>query len=595
MIQIADSTFIAHDSLALIPLGGQSEMGQLLWVMVFEGEIILVDAGAAYPNQDLPGVDLLLPNTNFLEANQDRIRALILTNGHEEHCGAVTYLLRHLKIPKIMAPKFVCQLLSQSIVGSPNPELSTQTKHQTIDNLLDTVEIGTTYEVGPFELEWIAVNNAIADSCALSVNTKEGTVIYTSSFKLDQTPVDGRVFDIKRLSQIGDKGVLALISDSAGVENTGYTPSEKAVKERLLREVSEAKGRVFVVFPGTNTHRLQILFDIAKATDKKMHLLGASLLKTALAAVVTGHLNYDRSVEASLEELNSIPDNKQIIVASGIEDDPMHVLHTLAYGTRPGISIRKGDTIIYSANIIPGKLRHFASILDQLLTIGVRCIQSENGSVHVSKHASAEELKLMLSLIKPKFFLPAIGEGRHIMHHAQLAIDWGMDHEDVFPIGNGDVLQIKLQTPNLIGSVDAGSVLYNWQQGERVTTSSVRERKNLSYEGAMVVSLVLDETFQLIQKPSIQCRASGFLKSNDWIAMQNDLNEVIVKALEAAFNTQKKDKEINTTTIKTAVREAVVRLIKQRLQTKPYIQVMVHQLSEAKLKTDSLTNRPQWI
>ncbi len=590
MIQIADSTSIAHDSLALIPLGGQSEMGQLLWIIVHEGEILLVDAGAAYPNQDLPGVDLLLPNTNFLEANQDRIRALLLTNGHEEHCGAVTYLLRHLKIPKIMAPKFVSQLLSQSIVGSGNPDLNRQ--HDSINNLLDTIETGTVYEVGPFQIEWVPVNNAIADACALSINTKEGTVVYTSSFKMDQTPVDGRLFDVKRLSQIGDKGVLALISDSAGVENIGYTPSEKSVRERLQKEIASAQGRVFVVFPGTNTHRLQLLFDIASATKKRMHLLGASLLKTALAAVVTGHLSYERNLEATLDELNTLDENKQLIVASGIEDDPLHVLHTLAYGTRPGINLRKGDTVIYSANVIPGKLRHFASILDQLLTVGVKCIYAENNSVHVSKHASSEELKLMLSLIKPKYFLPAIGEGRHIMHHAQLAIDWGMNHEDVFPIGNGDVLQIRHQLPILIGSIDAGSVLYNWQQGERVTTSSVRERKSLSYDGAMVVSLVLDETFQLVSKPDIQCRAAGFLDAPEWLSMQDELVEVIKKSLEAAFNTQKKAKEINTTTLKTAVREAVVRLIKQRLQTKPYIQVIVHQLSA---NAKASTSHPQWI
>lgn len=590
MIQIADSTSIAHDSLALIPLGGQSEMGQLLWIIVHEGEILLVDAGAAYPNQDLPGVDLLLPNTNFLEANQDRIRALLLTNGHEEHCGAVTYLLRHLKIPKIMAPKFVSQLLSQSIVGSGNPDLNRQ--HDSINNLLDTIETGTVYEVGPFQIEWVPVNNAIADACALSINTKEGTVVYTSSFKMDQTPVDGRLFDVKRLSQIGDKGVLALISDSAGVENIGYTPSEKSVRERLQKEIASAQGRVFVVFPGTNTHRLQLLFDIASATKKRMHLLGASLLKTALAAVVTGHLSYERNLEATLDELNTLDENKQLIVASGIEDDPLHVLHTLAYGTRPGINLRKGDTVIYSANVIPGKLRHFASILDQLLTVGVKCIYAENNSVHVSKHASSEELKLMLSLIKPKYFLPAIGEGRHIMHHAQLAIDWGMNHEDVFPIGNGDVLQIRHQLPILIGSIDAGSVLYNWQQGERVTTSSVRERKSLSYDGAMVVSLVLDETFQLVSKPDIQCRAAGFLDAPEWLSMQDELVEVIKKSLEAAFNTQKKAKEINTTTLKTAVREAVVRLIKQRLQTKPYIQVIVHQLSA---NAKAPTSHPQWI
>ncbi|HEY9870587.1 MAG TPA: ribonuclease J, partial [Candidatus Obscuribacterales bacterium] len=284
---LTGSAEIRYDRLSLAPLGGQSELGQVLWVVSYGGELLLLDAGAAYPGEDLPGVDLLLPNTNFLEANQERITALLLTNGHEEHSGAVGYLLNHLKIPRIMAPRFVSSLVAQNLMGRSS------------ETIIDTIEMRHPYQIGSFELEWVQVNDAIADACALRLSSPEGTVIYTSSFKLDQTPVDNRQLDVARLAQLGDAGVLLLISDSAGVESPGYTPSEKAVSAPLEKHIAEAPGRVIVVLPGTNTHRLQILFDLASKWQRKVVLHGETLIKTAVVAVITGNLVYDRKIEAS--------------------------------------------------------------------------------------------------------------------------------------------------------------------------------------------------------------------------------------------------------------------------------------------------------
>jgi len=579
MAHIATGTAdILYDSLALIPLGGQNELGQLLWILCFGGEMILIDAGAAYPAEDLPGVDLLFPSTNFLEANQERILALLLTNGHEEHCGAVNYLLRHLAIPKVMAPRFVSQLLSQSNLSSPTPTA----EESLLAEVLDTVEVRKPYQIGPFEVEWMHVNNAIADACALRVTTPEGIIVYTSSFKLDQTPVDKRFLDINGLAGSGDKGVLALISDSAGVENHGYTPSEIAVKGELIKHVEDASGRVIIVFPGTNTHRLQILFDVAHLTGRKVVLSGESLVATALSAVVTGNLVYDRQIEATVEELKGLPDSGVIVIASGIDEEPLSVLDELAYGKNPDVKLKEGDTIIYSANIVPGKLRHMAQVLDQLLSLSVKAVHG--GNIHVSKHASREELKLMLSMTRPRYFIPAIGEGRHVMHHAQLAIEWGLDPDNVFPINNGDILEVKNGVASVIGTVEAQSVLYNREQGERVTTFSVQERRALSMEGVVTVSLAVNDQGEIVSGPSITAGASGFLKSREWVDTQKELHETIYATVKRFADKMREDDSENggleLGPLKSALREAVMKLLRAKMSAKPTVQVVVHDVSD---------------
>lgn len=565
------SANIMYDSLGIIPLGGQSEFGQMLWVFTYGGEIILVDAGAAYPSEDLPGVDLLLPNTNFLEANQERIVALLLTNGHEEHSGAVNYLLRHVSVPRIMAPRFVSQLLSQSLLGNDGASPGAK-----VHRVLDTVELRVPYQIGPFEVEWMRVNNAIADACALRINTPEGTVIYTSSFKLDQTPVDKQFMDIHEFANSGDKGVSLLISDSAGVENEGYTPSEASLKSVFAKHLEEATGRVVVVFPGTNTHRLQILFDIAAMTNRKVVLLGESLLRTALVAAVSGNLVYDRRIESTIEELPRLKPEQCLIIASGIEDDPLNILSELAYGNNPEFSFTEGDTVIYSASIVPGKLRHMAMILDQLLSLGVKAVR-DAGGVHVSKHASREELKLMLSLTKPKYFIPSIGEGRHIMHHAQLAIDWGLEPDDVFPINNGDILEIRNGIAAVTGSVESQAVLFNREQGERVTTFSVHERRALSLEGVLSISLVVNDRQEILAGPSIITGAAGFMRTAEWQETHQALRQAIIEAIER-YAPHDDEEDITIGTLRAAVREVAIKMLRSKMQAKPTIQVVVHKV-----------------
>ena len=558
---------LKYDRLSVVPLGGQSEIGQVLWAFSYAGEILLVDAGACYPPTDLPGVDLLLPNTNFLAANQERITALLLTNGHEEHCGAVAYLMKRVKIPRIMAPRFVSELVTQSLNSAG----------ETFDTIIDTIEPRRDYKIGAFEVEWIPVNDAIADACALRINTPEGVVLYSSSFKLDQTPVDNRHMDVARLAQAGDTGVTLLISDSAGTEHRGYTPSEKSVVGGFERHLAAAEGRFIVVMNGTNTNRLQILFDLAKRHNRKVVLYGDTLIQTAVAAVVTGNLVCDRSIEASLDDLNKLPDDQILIVATGDDGDALGAFHELAYGKRADLALKKTDIMLFSAVIYPGQSRRMATILDQLLSLGIKAVVGSREGIHVSNHASQEELKLMLSITKPRFFVPAIGEGRHIMHHAQLAIDVGVPQENIFPLRNGHVLEISKGSASRVGAVESEAVFFNRNQAESVTRFSVNERRSLSTEGVLTIACLINSKWEIIQPPAMEGAALGFVHSREWQVAKADL---LVSIAEVVAR-QKATEGADLVSLRAAVREVASKTIRSKMQCKPTIQVVIHEVETA--------------
>lgn len=559
----ADSIELKPERVCLVPLGGQSEVGRALWAICHAGEILLIDAGASYPGPNLPGVDLLLPNTAFLEAYKERIVALVLTNGHEEHSGAVPFLLNRLHIKRMYAPRFVASLIAQrdgsEFSGAPSLTV-------------EMVETRRSYQIGPFSVEWIQVNDAIADACALRIGTAEGQILYTSSFKLDQTPIDGRQMDIGRLAQLGDQGLQLLISDSAGVENPHYTPSEKSVANRLERIVGLADGRVLVALPGTNTLRLQVLFDLAKKFNRKVILSGEALVQSAIAAALTGNLAYDRNIESTITGMGELAEEKILILVTGEYGDAMQAVSDLAYGKHRELSLKKGDTVVFSSEIFPGESRKMAMILDQFLALGVVAYTSARSGVHVSNHAGREELKLMLSVAKPIYFIPALGEGRHIMHHAQLAGEFGVPSDCIFPLRNGDVLELHAGSASVIGSVEAQAIFYNRDQAESVTSFSVNERRALCQEGVLSVGLLLDENKQLMAEPVLEGAALGFVNSREW----DSLKPALLQAVKDVVATNGKELEVGP--LRSVIRELITKNMRARLQAKPTIQVIIHEL-----------------
>jgi ribonuclease J len=561
-----------HNALYAVALGGQAETGLVLWLFIHQGQILIVDAGASYPATELPGVDLFLPNINFLEANQDKITALVLTNGHEEHCGAVSYLLSHVNVPRVMAPPFVATLIKDNAYNIYG-------QNQTTFPQLEEIETHRQYKVGAFGLEWIDSNNAIADSCALNISTGCGNIIYTSSFKLDQTPVDGNLLDIGRLAAIGDAGVELLISDSANVEESGYTPSEKKLAKKFQSLSQESAGRLIVVAPATNTHRLKLLFEAAQIGSRRVILLGDTLHKVAVAAAMTGHLSFDQKLTASLEDLDKLEDRKVFVIASAIEADPINVLDQLASGNHPMLTLKRGDTLVFSSDVMPGHARHMGYILDQLLSLDVTCVWGTRQGVHVTKHASKEELKLVVSTVKPHFFVPAMGEGRHITQHGELAIDVGLDPTQVSTLANGDVFELSGGFATVMGAIESQPVLYNREQGERVTTASVNERRALSLEGVMTIGLSVTAGGDIASGPTFECGASGFLRSPEWATLEGELAGIIREAVSRSRSENKKASNEavadGLSVMRSAIRESVVKTLRSRLAAKPTVQVLL--------------------
>ena len=560
---------IDWNRLSVLPLGGQSELGQVLWIVAYQGEMLIIDAGAAYPTRDLPGVDLLMPNTNFLKANEGRVLGLLLTNGNEEYSGAVPYIAKHINLPKIMAPSFIACLVEQI-----KHDLPAEHPLQKVE--IETVEIRRQYQIGPFTVEWIRVNDAVAEACALQISTAAGTIVYTTSFKLDQTPVDGQLADISRLAELGDKGVTLFIAPSAGVERTGYSQSEMALNTRLGTHIDQAQGRVIVLMSGTNTYRLQILFDLAKRHKRKILLVGDVLTRCAVAAAMSGNLIYYPELEISPGELKTIPDDKVLIVATGKEGDALPILVELAAGHQEDIGTKRGDTIIFSAELQPGRLRQMAMLLDQFLLSKIAVYWGEEQGVHVTRNAGQEELKLLLSLICPHYFVPAFGEGRHIMHHAKLARDWGMPKESVFPLQNGEVLNFENGVAIIQGRVENQAVLINRDKGELVTTFTVNERRAMSQEGLITVSLVIDEAGKLLSGPQFDCGAASFRYSTQWQEACQQMNESILAAIEKASRDDNGEEVVlDQVAIRSIVREIANKTLRARLQTKPVLQIVI--------------------
>ncbi|MBX9723671.1 MAG: ribonuclease J, partial [Candidatus Obscuribacterales bacterium] len=356
-----------------------------------------------------------------------------------------------------------------------------------------------------------------------------------------------------------------------------YTPSEKKVEKGFIRHIGSSDGRVIVLLPGSATLRLQILFDIAKRLDKKVLLFGETLIQTAVAAAITSNLTYDRSIEASLADIAKIKDKDLLILATGDDGDAMALLHQLAYGRNKDLQLKKGDTVIFSSEIYPGESRKMALSLDQLLTMGVHSYISIKDGVHVSNHAGTEELKLMLALCQPEYFVPIMGEGRHIMHHCQLAEDFGILPQNIFPLKNGEILEISNGNATVIGSVEAQGVFYNSGQEESVTAFSVSERRALSMEGVLNVGILISPEWNLIQSPTFEGAALGFTQSNEWKVLKEELIDGIRLVIEK--HKLASESERDPVALKASVREIVAKSVRSRLSSKPAIQVTVHELS----------------
>jgi ribonuclease J len=507
----------------IVPLGGLGEVGKNMMVVEYGDDIVVIDAGLMFPKADMHGVDLVLADTTYLLERKEKVRAILITHGHEDHVGGLPFLLRDLNVP-IYAPPLAKNLVQVKLkegAGLGKVEL-----HE--------VQPGDSIELGGITAEFFRVCHSIPDACGIALHTDAGIIVHSGDFKIDHTPVDGKTTQLHRLAELGEEGVLLLLSDSTYAENPGYTPSEQVVSDALDQVVRAAEGRVLIATFASLIARVQQIVDVAEANDRKIALAGRSMVDNVNMAVANGYIKAFSGTFVSLDELGALDPDKQIIVLTGAQGEPLAVLSRVARRASRDIVIQDGDTVVISASTIPGNETVIAGVVDNLTRQGARVVTRRHAQVHVPGHASQEELKLMLNLIKPRYFVPIHGEYRMLDAHAHLADSVGVASDDIFILEDGDVLEIDGDSAAVVEQVPAGHVYVDGLRLWDVRADILRDRRALSRDGFVVVVVPMDHvTGDLVGDPEIV--SSGFVdmeESGDLIDRAIDLVSEALKSTD---------------------------------------------------------------
>ncbi len=480
------------DAVKIAALGGLDEIGINSTIFETDKDIIMIDAGLMFPEEDMLGVDIVIPDFSYVYENRDKFRALIVTHAHEDHVGAIPYLLQNVKVP-IYGTKLTLGLIKTKLkeFGLEKTELI-------------EIEPSTKFTIGDFEIEPIRTTHSIVDGVGLAINTDVGTIIHTGDFKIDQTPVDGKPFDLLKFSEYGSKGVKLLLSDSTNAGSEGFTGSEMEIKKGFFNIFSNVKGRILLVTFASNIHRLQQVINTAIETGKKVCVTGKSMVQNASIALELGYLNAPNGVLITEDELYKYPDNKIIIVTTGSQGEPMSGLSRIALGEHKKIRIKPTDTVVISAKAIPGNERAILKIINTLSRKGAEVYYEGNSNVHVSGHASQEELKLMINMVRPQYFIPIHGEYMMRRQHAKIAINLGIKPENIFTIDNGEVLELTKKSAKIIGKIRTGRVFVDGKGVGDIEDIVIRDRMKLSTDGFVVIIVTISSTTgELLSNPEI--------------------------------------------------------------------------------------------
>ena len=511
---------MSKSPLKVIPLGGLGEIGKNMLALEYDDDIVVIDAGVMFPGEDLPGINLVIPDISYLTENASRVRGIAITHGHEDHTGALPFVLDRLDAP-VYAPRLAEGLIAAKLKGygklkSARLEVSTP---------------GVPYALGAFTVESFRVCHSIPDSTGLVLRYPGGTVVHTGDFKFDHTPVDGRPADLSRLAQLGDEGVQLLLSDSTYAELPGYTPSEQTVGGTLRQIMSEAEGRVIVATFASLVSRVQQVIDAAVANGRKVCVEGRSMVETVHLSEKLGYLDVPEGTLVSLEDAGKLPPRRVAIVLTGTQGEPSSALSRIANGEHKHIEIEALDTVVISATPIPGNQGLIGKTIDNLFRLGANVLYGRLREVHVHGHASQEELKLMLGLTRPRFFVPVHGEHRHLVIHAKLAQTMGVDPDNTFVLDNGDVLEISGQKARRADPVPAGPV-YLDGSGRWPTDSKVlKDRRKLARDGFVIITLSLDRaTGKMDGDPEVVTQ--GFADASETPALIRGTRRVVAETVE---------------------------------------------------------------
>ncbi len=548
------------EQLKIIPLGGLDEIGKNMTVYEYGGEIIVVDCGMAFPDEDMYGVDCVIPDVSYLVRNQKRIRGLFITHGHEDHIGAIPYVLKQVNMP------IYCTRLTAGLIRLKLEEhgLVRSTK-------IVTVESGMTVRAGKFSVEFIHVNHSIADSVAFAIHTPLGAVVHTGDFKIDSTPIDGEVIDLARFGALGKEGVLALCADSTNVERPGFTMSESTVGKTFERLFAGCNQRIIVTTFASNVHRIQQVIDAAAACGRKVAVSGRSMENVTNVAIELGYMRLPKNTVVDLNQIKSLPLNKQVIVTTGSQGEEMSALYRMAFSQHKQIEVGPGDKVIISASAIPGNENTVSRVINELFRKGVDVVYDRADMLHVSGHACQEELKIIHALVKPKYFIPVHGEQRMLQLHKDLAMKMGTPRKNIAICENGDAVEIGARSFKVVpGAVEAGEVLVDGSGVGDVGAVVLRDRRHLAEDGMVIVVLPISaQNGEMLSEPEIVTRGFIYVKESEELMEQ--LKTITMSAAESVRGRRARDMGELRGAIKSAVSNYLFKSTKRSPMVIPVI------------------------
>jgi ribonuclease J len=545
------------DKLSIFALGGVGEIGKNMYVVQYANDIVVIDCGLKFPEEDMLGIDIVIPDISYLLDNRDKVRGIIITHGHEDHIGGLSYVLRQLNVP-IYATKLTLGLIDTKLREAG---LLGDTKRNLISSESELV-------LGCMTATFFKTNHSIPDSVGVCIATPEGNVVHTGDFKFDQTPVNDQYADIHRMAELGSKGVLALLSDSTNAERPGYTGSERSVGAEIEDVFRKAKQRVIIATFASNIHRIQQVIDAAEATKRKVTVIGRSMVNVVSIAGELGYLRIPDGMLIENEEINKMAADRVVVLSTGSQGEPMSALTRMARSTHRKVDIMPGDTVIIAATPIPGNERYVGRTVDELMRIGAHVIYGPGSitGVHVSGHGSQEELKLMLNLMKPKYFIPIHGEYRMLRQHANLAEAVGISKENIFVVDNGDVVEVLDGVARKGSKVTAGNILIDGLGVGDVGNIVLRDRKLLSQDGILVVVVTLSkQDGAILSGPDIISR--GFVYVRESEGLLDEANRIVASTLKRLMN-----ENVNEwASLKTHVKDALGRFLYEQTKRRPMI------------------------
>jgi ribonuclease J len=546
---------LTEPAVRLIPLGGLGEIGLNMMLVEFGDDLIAVDCGLMFPDPDeLPGIDYVIPDFSYALAKRENFRAVFLTHGHEDHIGALPYLLREARVPVYGTP------MTLGLVAERLRE------HDLLEGAeLRAMRPRDRIEAGPFRVEPIRVTHSIVDGIGLAIDTPVGTLVHTGDFKLDPSPLDGELPDYRKFAELGEQGVLVLCSDSTNVDRPGHTRSEMEVGTALRERFQQAPGRIILATFASHIHRIQQVLTLAAEHGRRVALVGMSMQRNVALAAELGYLRLPPDVLLPLEELALLPLGRQVILSTGSQGEPNSALALIAAGEHKAVQIDRGDLVIVSARVIPGHERTVGRVINALLRLGAEVLYEDNAFVHVSGHASQEDLKLMLTLTRPRYFIPVHGEYRHLLGHARLAASVGLAPDRIFLLEDGIGLEVTKTAARVVGRYPAGRVLVDGKGVGDIGAVVLRDRQLLAQDGLVAVSLVVNRQGAVVAGPEIVSRGFIHVKENE--PLLEELRATIRAALAARVATTPVDREAIGALVRTTVRH----FITQRFQRKPVV------------------------